>query len=53
MFRGTTPTQIFNVPVDLRESTVYVTYSQEGQVIIEKTNNELEITEFQVKVSLT
>ena len=53
MIRGTTPTQIFNVPIDLREAKVYVTYSQKGQVILEKTNEDLEITEFDIRVILT
>lgn len=51
--RGSTPTHTFNVNVDLREATVYVTYSQRGQVIVEKTGDDLTITEESVTLSLT
>lgn len=51
--RGSTPTNIFNLNFDLTDATVYVTYSQKGKVIVEKTNQDLIITEDSVVVSLT
>ena len=36
--RGTTPTNKFNVSMDLTEATVlYITYAQLGKTVIEKT----------------
>ena len=51
--RGSTPTNIFNLNFDLTDATVYVTYSQKGKVIVEKTNQDLIITEDSVVVSLS
>ncbi|MDV3427649.1 MAG: hypothetical protein LIR50_11615 [Bacillota bacterium] len=51
--RGSTPTNIFNLNFDLTDATVYVTYSQKGKVIIEKTNSDIIITEDSVVVPLT
>lgn len=51
--RGSTPTNIFNLNFDLTDATVYVTYSQKGKVIVEKTNNQILITEDSVIVPLT
>lgn len=52
--RGTTPTHIFEIGADLREAAVlYLTYKQGSRTIIEKTKNELEITEDEIRVYLT
>ena len=51
--RGSTPTNIFNVNIDLTGATIYVTYSQGGRVIIEKTGNQLEVTSHTVSVLLS
>ena len=51
--RGSTPVNIFNVNIDLTQATVYVSYSQNGQVIVEKTGNDLVVTENSITVQLT
>lgn len=53
--RGTTPTNKFNVSMDLTEATVlYITYSQLGKTVIEKTLEDVtEITAESVSVKLT
>ena len=51
--RGSTPINVFIVDRDLRNSKVFVTYSQDGSVIVEKTNDELTITEDQIIVNLS
>lgn len=53
MNRGSTPTQLFNLGIDLREAAVYVTYSQHGETIIERTNDTIEIRESQIEFKLT
>ena len=38
MIRGTTPTNIFNVDVDLTTATaIYITYNQNGKTVFEKS----------------
>lgn len=57
--RGTTPTNVFNVNVDLRGATVFVTYAQRdcltkiSTVKIEKTGTALTIDEDSVTCTLT
>ena len=51
--RGSTPTNTFNVNIDLTDATVYVTYSQKGQVILEKTNANMTINSDSIVVELT
>ena len=51
--RGTTATNTFAVDVDLRDATVFVSYEQDGEVIIEKTGDDLTITEDSVSLDLT
>lgn len=52
--RGTTPTHIFdNIGVDLRNARVYLTYSQFGANVLEKTNEDMTITENTISVTLT
>lgn len=51
--RGTTPINTFDVDVDLREATVYVSYAQRGALIVDKTNDNLSITENQIIVTLS
>ena len=44
MIRGTTPTHIFNVDIPLEEiSTLYVTYKQAKNIILEKNLNDVDI----------
>lgn len=51
--RGSTPTNTFSVNIDLTDATVYVSYWQRGKVIIEKTGDDLAITEDRIVVSLS
>lgn len=51
--RGSTPTNIFNVNIDLRGATLYITYKQGGQIIVEKTGSDIFVTETTLTVKLT
>lgn len=53
MIRGTTPIHSFGTNVDLRNCKVFVTYKQNGTTILEKSNNNLTITETEVVAMLT
>lgn len=51
--RGTTPTNVFNLNVDLTGATVYVSYSQHNKVVIEKTGNDLTVSSDKIETTLT
>lgn len=54
--RGSTPTHVFNVPIDLTNATsVFVTYKQiDGMVTVERNKSQLDsITATKITVSLT
>lgn len=53
MRRGSTPVHILNTGLDLRTARVYVTYSQFGRNVVEKTNEDLTINEDSITVELT
>ena len=53
MKRGTTPVNTFKTNIDLTGATVFVTYSQRGRVILEKTGEDVEISEDAVVTRLT
>ena len=54
MRRGTTPTNTFTVDTDLTTAVaVFVTYRQGGQVLVEKSIDDLTITSTAVEVTLT
>ena len=54
MIRGTTPTHIFNVNVDLTNADViYITYKQGNDTVVEKVKSDCEITSTSVSVTLT
>lgn len=53
MRRGTTPTNTFAVDVDLTGATVFVTYEQDGKVVIEKTGSEVTVATNALTVTLT
>lgn len=54
MRRGTTPTHIFKVPIDLRSAVkVYITYKQDGEIKVEKSKDDMEITEDKITLQLT
>lgn len=53
MRRGSTPTNTFDVDLDLRNATVFISYEQDGVVVVEKTNADLDIGETQIALTLT
>ena len=53
MKRGTTPINTFKTNIDLTGATVFVTYTQRGRIILEKTGADLEISEDAVVTRLT
>ena len=54
MRRGTTPTHTFTSDIDLRAATVlFITYSQKGHVVIEKSLEDVTINEDSVVTTLT
>ena len=54
MMRGTTPTHTFTTDVDLTDAEVlYVTYKQNGRVVVEKTLEDVKVTAEAVTVRLT
>lgn len=53
MKRGTTPTNTFKTNIDLTGATVFLTYSQRGRVVFEKTGDDLEITAEAIVTRLT
>ena len=54
MFRGTTPKNIFQVDVDCTDAVeIYITYSQIRQKVIEKTIEDITVTEDEITVLLT
>lgn len=54
MRRGTTPIITFNTDLDLSDmNKLYVTFSQEGKVIVEKDESELVIDGSNIIVSLS
>lgn len=53
MKRGTTPTNTFKTNIDLTGATVFLTYSQRGRVVLEKTGDDLEISADAIVTRLT
>ena len=53
MKRGTTPTNTFRTNIDLTGATVFLTYSQRGRVVLEKTGDDLEISAEAIVTRLT
>lgn len=51
--RGSTPTNVFHVNVDLRGARIYITYKQNGDVIVEKTGENITVEEDKLTVTLT
>lgn len=53
MRRGTTPTHIFKSDVDLTDAVeVFMTYKQEGKILIEKDIEDIEITAEELRIIL-
>lgn len=54
MIRGTTPTHIFNVNVDLSEAEViYITYKQSDSIVVEKEKADCTVSGEAISVKLT
>ena len=54
MIRGTTPTHTFKTKVDLRGvDCLYVTYSQNGRTVLEKTLEDCTVEEDSIQTELT
>lgn len=53
MRRGSTPVNTFAVDIDLREATVFVSYEQDGMVVLEKTGDDLIVEEKQIVLTMT
>ncbi|HGI3718827.1 TPA: hypothetical protein ACJSI1_000172 [Streptococcus agalactiae] len=54
MFRGTTPINIFRTDVDLTNASVlFITYKQNGKVVLEKTIDDVSIHGEMVEVRLS
>ena len=53
MKRGTTPTNTFKTNINLTGATVFLTYSQRGRVVLEKTGDDLEISAEAIVTRLT
>lgn len=53
MKRGTTPTNTFKTNIDLTGATIFLTYSQRGRVVLEKTGEDLEISAEAIVTRLT
>lgn len=54
MRRGTTPIHTFSTDIDLTDAeAIYITYKQSGQTVMEKTAEDITITEDSLTVKLT
>ncbi len=54
IIRGTTPTNYFDVDLDLTEADViYITYEQNDEVVFEKQKSDITITPERLSVELT
>lgn len=52
--RGTTPTNYFDVDVDLTDAvTIFITYQQSGITVVEKSIDDIEVTPERLFVNLT
>ena len=51
--RGTTPTNTFKTNIDLTGAAVFLTYSQRGKTVLEKTGEDLTVSEDAVVTRLT
>lgn len=53
MKRGSTPVNTFDVDIDLTGATVYITYVQNGKVVVEKSGGDVTITADTLSCTLT
>ena len=53
MRRGSTPTNTFNLDIDLRQAVIFVSYAQGDNVVVEKTGEDLTVEENKIIVHLS
>lgn len=54
MYRGTTPTNVFRTDVDLENASVlFVSYKQNGKVVLEKSLEDVNVKKTLVTINLT
>ena len=53
MKRGSTPVNTFEVDLNLTGATIFVTYEQNGRIVLEKTGSDLTVTEDSITLELT
>ena len=53
MKRGSTPTNTFEVDIDLTGATVFISYRQKKQIVFEKSGADVEIEPTKLTVQLT
>lgn len=53
MRRGSTPTNTFRLSIDLSQATVYIDYEQGGDIVIEKTGDDLTFGEDEQGYTIT
>ena len=51
--RGSTPTNVFNVNVDLRDAKIYITYKQNNKIIVEKSGSDIQVERNKLTTRLT
>lgn len=52
--RGTTPIHTITTEIDLRDAVViYVTYKQKRNIILDKTKDDIEVDEDEIRIPLT
>ncbi|MDY4000003.1 MAG: hypothetical protein SOY73_13105 [Blautia sp.] len=56
MWRGTTPIHTFTFPTDVdleSMSVIFISYTQDGRVVVEKGKDDLEVVGNQIRIYLT
>ena len=51
--RGSTPTNVFNVNIDLTGAKIYITYKQGSKIIVEKTGADIQVEQNRLTTRLT
>ena len=51
--RGSTPTNVFNVNIDLTDAKIYITYKQDSKIVVEKTGADIQVEPNRLTTRLT
>ena len=51
--RGSTPTNVFNVNVDLTGAKIYITYKQGNKIVVEKTGADIQVEQNKLTTRLS